>query len=614
MLYEDNLKKLKQRDAALYETITDENFEYDREAVHISTAKNGEKIVTYTKDNETIHLNSTYNPQKEAVKYMEELFDLPEKALLVMFGLSNGDFLRAFLNHAQNNDIRCIVYEPSAAVFMQVLANIDITDLLGDDRVCWIVSGVNEQSLTWYYRMLLSNYNIKTNKFIVLPKYAMLFQDKCKNFVELSTDAYDRMKINQNTGVLNGKRICKNSILNISHLHGARSEMDFAGRFPEDLTAIIVSAGPSLEKNVDCLKNAKGKALIIVVDTAIPVVLKHDILPDMIICIDMEKPLKYFEDERLKLIPFLVAASTNYEVLDYVQSNHLIFMDITSLLWANLFAAAGGMLCIRDMGGSVATAAISLLIDWKFKRVILVGQDLALTDNREHAGEDTYIRDYDDASYKYIDDIYGNQVLTRLDFYNYIMWIEEMAYRFPEFEIIDATEGGALKKKTTIMTLKDAIKQYCTIDFDFKAVLEDVPRLFVDHAYALVGESLHKVNSEMQELCKLAELCMKQCNAAYEALGKNIIDTAALRRTNDYISEFNQRFCDFEGNDFITESMQFAQNEVAGDLYVGEKDDVKEAMRMYEKSVKYFEAVAEVIPQIRQDVEACISRIEESVK
>ena len=46
---------------------------------------------------------------------------------------------------------------------------------------------------------------------------------------------------------------------------------------PKDIPVIIVSAGPSLDRNIDVLKQVKGHALIFAVDTAIKYLLQMEI-------------------------------------------------------------------------------------------------------------------------------------------------------------------------------------------------------------------------------------------------------------------------------------------------------------------------------------------------
>ena len=78
--------------------------------------------------------------------------------------------------------------------------------------------------------------------------------------------------------------------------------------------AFIVSAGPSLDKNIEELKNIKGRGIIMAVDTAIKPLLKHGIVPDIIASVDPHKPLSLFEYEGVEKIPMLVDINYNSQI------------------------------------------------------------------------------------------------------------------------------------------------------------------------------------------------------------------------------------------------------------------------------------------------------------
>ena len=56
---------------------------------------------------------------------------------------------------------------------------------------------------------------------------------------------------------------------------------------PTDIPAIVVSAGPSLNKNIVELRKAKNKAFIVAVDTAVKPLVKAGIIPDLYVVVDV---------------------------------------------------------------------------------------------------------------------------------------------------------------------------------------------------------------------------------------------------------------------------------------------------------------------------------------
>ena len=79
----------------------------------------------------------------------------------------------------------------------------------------------------------------------------------------------------------------------------------------KDIPAVIVSAGPSLDKNVHLLKKIQGKALIITVDASIRAVIQAGVRPDILCTIDPNSPERFFSDLDLTDIYWACNSWTN---------------------------------------------------------------------------------------------------------------------------------------------------------------------------------------------------------------------------------------------------------------------------------------------------------------
>lgn len=140
---------------------------------------------------------------------------------------------------------------------------------------------------------------------MALPIYQTRFPEGYDRYKQIIKDKYEYYRIQTNTLIKVGKQIGLASISNMRFLPNCRSGADYKDYFPEDVPAIIVAAGPSLQKNVDLLKKAKGKAITIVVDSAINTVMAHGVMPDFVITVDTNKELKNFTAEGLADVFFL---------------------------------------------------------------------------------------------------------------------------------------------------------------------------------------------------------------------------------------------------------------------------------------------------------------------
>lgn len=607
-IYERNLEALKIYNKELYEYLQ-RNIVTNCEDVSVETAKNGEKIIK----SHGVYLNSKYNPSGEAQKYMQDEIRLPDEAVLVMFGFSNGSFAREFLIKNKKHTF-CITVEPDPAIFIQVMQNIDITDILSDSRFQLIIYGINDDILEMRMYQLIKAYNKSTNQHITLPKYGQLYTEKLKAMIDILNEQYDKRQVENNTVIGNGAKGCRNTIYNMRFLKGCRSVDDFIGKFPADMPAICVSAGPSLAKNVHLLKNVKNKAFIMCTDRAFHFLTSIGIKPDMIIGVDYEKPIELFDKDELEDIPFLADKDFNTKVLEYLKPKDLIFLANTESMWERLFLKAGSTLKSIDGGGSVATIAIGCLAKWGFKKIILIGQDLALTGKKEYAENVDEVSETEIEKCKYLEGVDGNMVPVRYDLLVYLRWIEDFALKNKGIEIIDATEGGAKKKNTSIMSFQSAINKYCIKDYDIKGIVDSVPRLFEGDMYKIVTLELEQMRDNIKKLKSDLDKVIEYCVEAGRMLIENNYDVKRLREINDFMASVEDSFVDSEEAGFINKFTAQAEADMADDFYIEADNEIDEAIRLYNKSATYYEKIVNVIPEIIHMLDDTITEIEATAK
>ncbi|MBQ8167493.1 MAG: motility associated factor glycosyltransferase family protein, partial [Lachnospiraceae bacterium] len=453
-------------------------------------------------------------------------------------------------------------------------------------------------------------HNRSINKHIALPKYIEIFPEECDDIVRILNEQYDLVQALSTTLNANSERICKNNIMNMSYLEGCRTAHQYVGAFPKELPAVIVSAGPSLSKNIELLKELKDRAILVVVDTAIPRVIKAGITPDIIISVDFEKSLKHFQVGDLKDIFFVAHIDTNTHVLDFIKPNNIIFNSADSLLWDRLFKEVGSGISEVEAGGSVSTAAIGYMLSWGIKNIILVGQDLALTGNVVHAGEGQTKKEDIGYDTTYVKDVDGNQVLTRKDYCSYIRWIEDLAYQLGDaVNIIDATEGGALIENTKVMTLRAAIDTYCVECCNVREVLESAPRLFVGDDSRLVVDGLENLKFNLRNFKRqFTEVALESHRAAM-MLERGEYNTKELKRINALLDKIGNKFLDSEERIYIIKYAAAADAEYSEDIYQVEDDEIKEGIRLYNKSEKYYQTLADAVPKLIEFIDQCLNRI-----
>lgn len=607
MIYENNLSVLQEKHNDLYIGIKGLEQRSNPNLVDITYSKTREEVIVYNSDNGSVYLNSRYNPSREAEKFMEEYISMPNRSVQVMFGFSTGIFLREFLNK-NSKEMTCIVFEPCKEIFLKLIETVDITDILNDKRVHIVVDGLNTDSFNIFLLRSLDTPNIKTNKYVILPQYQNLFEDQYVSFKQIIKEKYENLQIGINTLTVMGTRICYTGIQNMRYLPGCRSGMSYIDLFPKELPVIIVSAGPSLAKNVELLKQAKGKALILVVDTAISKVMSRDIVPDMVISVDNQKILSNFEVEGLEDIPFLGDMCMSTDALDMVKPKDLIFYSSDSVVWDKLFKKAGSEINMIYSGGSVALDALALTMSWGFKRIVLIGQDLAMTGNKQYAdGEDISAENI--KGLMYVKDIYGNDVPTKKDYFSFIRQIEDIAYQYRDIEIIDATEGGALIKHTTIMTLQEVIDRYCQKEYDIEGIIKSVPKLFAGEDENLVVEALNNMKANLKSLGVTMKNAARECDRGKRLMIRGDFNVKELKKINATMAKADDKYTTMDESTMVRKFVALEDYNFANDVYVEGDDEIKEAIRMYEKSNKYYQAIADATPKIIEIVDDCLEKM-----
>ncbi|EKF1377520.1 flagellin modification protein PseD, partial [Campylobacter jejuni] len=181
-------------------------------------------------------------------------------------------------------------------------------------------------------------------------------------------------------------------------------------------TAIIVSTGPSLTKQLPLLKKYASKATIFCADSSYPILAKHNIKPDYVLSLE-RIPLtsEFFNNdfgEFDKDIVFVLKSYVHPHTTKYLQKNNRNFMLVST------YASFINYLKLDDfgyfnMGFSVANMNFLLAIHLKHKNIVLIGQDLAyakdgLSHTKDYSNLDKHEGHFQRDKNKYTTQAYGD--------------------------------------------------------------------------------------------------------------------------------------------------------------------------------------------------------------
>lgn len=615
MIFEDNAAKTIMGMVRCFNALTvhdmEEKYNSRQDEVNVIEADTEQgRIVAVEKNNRFYPLNSLYSPQ-DASKQWAEQFDKPEineNSIIIVFGIADGKAILELSRQKMKSKI--IVYEPCIDIFFKVMSFEEVMLLSQNENICIIVDGINDN---YFFAVLqnvidCSNYQLVVQS--ILPNYLELFKRKYQYMLEIYKNVVESLIFSRNTIIARGIEIQRNSYALTTDMINQRSIvqlMDIANKKGmQSIPAILVAAGPSLDKNVKELKKAKNKAFILVVDTALNTVLQNGIIPDMTISIDSRKPLVLFKNKMFKNVPIALAMNSNKDVVKLNISKHFYEIDEQSYL-KRIFEKNKIKTEQLPTGGSVATSAFSLLHEMGFKTIILVGQDLAYPGGVEHT-EKAYGRGNDNVNFEKkeyieVEDNYGNKVLSETNMNLYRKWFENYIATYEDLSVINATEGGAKIAGTEFISLHEAIERYCTDEYEVSELLDIPPYLDESERTGIVGAI-----KNIPEQIKILEEYIGKAKKVYSKIdglnGKGKTSSSQMNKAMAEIAQINEHIDGLYVSNMLQVYIAKTDYEIQAEVLKYKENDsaLKLVNDFVEQGMKILDAYTEAITELRKDM------------
>ncbi|MCK5541277.1 MAG: DUF115 domain-containing protein [Desulfobacterales bacterium] len=520
--FDANMKLLKKNHPQIWTMMKKNPPEPEGEII---LAQNGEpNLWTKDVDGNRVSLHIPKNPGAEindVSKTIKENFE----GTLIITGMGLGYCPQAIIEKRKN--LRHLaIFEPNAGIFLQGLKALDLSTLLSDPRV---ILGIGEElniaTIMEPATKALQLEGIKHIKhspsFALDPqKYNTLYKD-INNYTSFAN-------IEGNTFLKMGHDFFKNRLKHLNSIHHNYLFDELKEKF-KDMPAIIVSAGPSLDKNIHILKKAKDKAIIFAVDSALPSLVANKIMPNFVTTIDP-----------LELIFEKVA-----NVANQVNDVSLICMSWASSKMAKLFPTDKVFWCFgakpveqwmaKLTGCEIITAGATSVAHLNFlsaifmgcSPIIFVGQDLSFSQSKSHASSMTLpTRDLINKTLKneediiWLDGVHGEKVPSNRGFHTHKRFFETMI-ESQKGHYINSTEKGCHIEGTEVMSLQDAINSFCTKKIDIKHTFsvsfdKRDPAILRNH---LLGELQTKIK-KCQEIKKMLKETKQLLNDLFKTLSK----------------------------------------------------------------------------------------------
>ncbi|EPZ6850106.1 motility associated factor glycosyltransferase family protein, partial [Campylobacter jejuni] len=302
--------------------------------------------------------------------------------VLYFYGFGNGILFKALLQNKNHQHI--VVFEKDIEIIWIMFHILDFSNELQSARL-----------------MVLQTSSLDIEFFSNFCSSKPFFQFSRIYFLELMSHYYERF--HEDILGLNKKLAenFKNSIVSYGNdpLDALQGIEQFVYNLPQMIThpsykellskrkgisdtAIIVSTGPSLTKQLPLLKKYANKATIFCADSSYPILAKHGIKPDYVLSLE-RIPLtsEFFNNdfgEFDKDIVFVCAGVVHPKTIEYLKNKTFI---ITQKILAFPYYINLKNFCYAAVGFSVAHMAYEFATHLSHKNIIFIGQDLAYAED-----------------------------------------------------------------------------------------------------------------------------------------------------------------------------------------------------------------------------------------
>lgn len=423
-------------------------------------AENGQLTARITTDKKSFLVHNEHNPSTEAEQWVRNIETKDGRVFLILgFGL--GYHIEALVKKCQGlADTKIIVVEPFSELLNLTLQKRDLSELLSHPTLHLIPANNEHMLMQQLHQVLPMNLLIRGNVSVQLL-------DSLVHNLPIYVDTVRKIRTYLNSVVINRNTVSSYSISwtrnvfeNLISFLESKPVGNLFGKF-KDIPVILVAAGPSLDKNIHLLPQAKGKSIIISVGTALKSICSLGIEPDFVFSIDAsEKQLEMVANTELKEARLCYIPAVYPRVPELFPENKFVMDTGFSVKWLERIGGDVGMI---KGGPSVANFAFDFAKKTGANPIIMIGQDLALSDSRTHATGTIHENNrIDDTTNLFkVDSVDGGKVFTRRDFLSMLTWFqEEIEQADNNVTVIDATEGGALIPGTEVMTFQKALNQY----------------------------------------------------------------------------------------------------------------------------------------------------------
>lgn len=464
-------------------------------------------------------------------------------ALHLHFGFGLGHFVAADEPAAGG---ALLVFEPDRAAFQQALAHVDLAELLPARNAQIFLSAERfAKTLTRYLKA-----EVQAAVF-VSPYHQQLYPAAFQDFAGAYNRAHElrRHESGLDREALPG--LWASTLRSLPASMRAPGVERLAGVF-HNKPALILSAGPSLERNLVEILPYRDRFVLFAIARAVPVLARYGVCPDFLVHVeaqDFVHLVRYAEN--LKTTTFLLADQAQRDFFDVPHGETFVFQSrfnpVTCWLtqrWPQLRKQ------IAATSGSVSATAFHMAAICGCRPIVLMGQDLALRGGDVYAGAEV------NRSFRYapkrirrVPGYFGGNVTSLDHFVLTLYWYDEVVPRlresFPDLCLYNASGAGAAIPHFPAVSVRElAARRLHTPVVVAPLVAQCAREATVAPAESQLNQHLNALKTQLAALAKEARAFQTLQRDLEKRLRrvKTAKDAAAVQRKLPQIDRHNQRF------------------------------------------------------------------------
>ncbi|EAJ4903233.1 motility associated factor glycosyltransferase family protein [Campylobacter jejuni] len=474
--------------------------------------------------------------------YQSILEKTPRYPFICIYGIGNALLIKNLAKHYKH----LFVFESEIELFILALSTIDLSeelkvykvvlfDCVAKDLEIQIAMIFDQQSILEYlslYEMFISSHY-----YLKYYEVSILFVNEL--CIKSAAVAIRNADITCFLPLLTHGQFLQNIPSMLESIPFQRILSERKNKFEN---AIVVSAGPSLAKQLPLLKAYQDKAVIFCADGALSMLEKEGIIPDYVTNLDFtDLAMKFFQNkENLKQSIIALECATHPNVARSLKAENCMIILRNKALYQRFNLSDFGYI---DTGTHVSHFSYTLALALGFKNIIMIGQDLAFDEKgNSHSQGFSYGEQF--SGEKTVPTLktqaYAGkgEVLTHITWNDYRIKLEYLfACNSKEAKFYNATEGGARINFTEELSFKECCEKLLT---KFKPKFELPKSLTKNRSDKLLVKFKEKIQKDQENAKRFLNDALALKQILENILSKDfILPLEFLEKVYQNIENFN---------------------------------------------------------------------------